>query len=144
MIYLFILSPKNIHPITPYTLPFNIHGFCIRGIITKQIPRKYWNFTVFEDSFSGNNYIDILRNLVPEITEDVPLACLNNLFLQQDGVPAHNAQIVETYLDNNLPYRIYIRFGLFLWRYQQNCKQKYNIRQCKSLKKILLKRPSET
>ncbi|KAF9813787.1 hypothetical protein SFRURICE_007942, partial [Spodoptera frugiperda] len=42
--------PKNIHslsfvnanvsPITPYKLPFHIHGFCIRGIFTERIPPK--------------------------------------------------------------------------------------------------------
>uniref|UniRef100_A0A2H1V3Y4 SFRICE_007658 n=1 Tax=Spodoptera frugiperda TaxID=7108 RepID=A0A2H1V3Y4_SPOFR len=30
----------NVSPITPYKLPFHIHGFCIRGIFTERIPRE--------------------------------------------------------------------------------------------------------
>uniref|UniRef100_A0A2H1VYZ1 SFRICE_036361 n=1 Tax=Spodoptera frugiperda TaxID=7108 RepID=A0A2H1VYZ1_SPOFR len=29
---------RNVSPITPYKLPFHIHGFCIRGIFTERIP----------------------------------------------------------------------------------------------------------
>ncbi|KAF9810368.1 hypothetical protein SFRURICE_008624 [Spodoptera frugiperda] len=31
---------RNVSPITPYKLPFHIHGFCIRGIFTERIPRE--------------------------------------------------------------------------------------------------------
>ncbi|KAF9822336.1 hypothetical protein SFRURICE_017611, partial [Spodoptera frugiperda] len=31
---------QNVSPITPYKLPFHIHGFCIRGIFTERIPRE--------------------------------------------------------------------------------------------------------
>lgn len=40
---------------------------------------------------------------MPEIIEDVPLAGINNLYLQQDGAPAHNALIIRAYLNNNFP-----------------------------------------
>uniref|UniRef100_A0A2H1W8R4 SFRICE_023328 n=1 Tax=Spodoptera frugiperda TaxID=7108 RepID=A0A2H1W8R4_SPOFR len=35
-----ISSSRNVSPITPYKLPFHIHGFCIRGIFTERIPRE--------------------------------------------------------------------------------------------------------
>uniref|UniRef100_A0A2H1V4R7 SFRICE_010305 n=1 Tax=Spodoptera frugiperda TaxID=7108 RepID=A0A2H1V4R7_SPOFR len=41
-----ISSSRNISPITPYKLPFHIHGFCIRGIFTERIPREKRSSTV--------------------------------------------------------------------------------------------------
>lgn len=60
-------------------------------------------YNIFEGSLTANKYLEILENIVPEIVEDVPLAHRNNLYLQQDGAPAHNARNVSAYLDTIFP-----------------------------------------
>ena len=37
----FISSPRNVSPITPYKLPFQIHGFCIYRTYTPRIKSFY-------------------------------------------------------------------------------------------------------
>lgn len=92
-------------------------------------------YNIFEGGLTANKYLEILENIVPEIVENVPLAHLNSLYLQQDGAPAHNAQIVRAYLNNNFPERWIGTYGpvrwpprspdltvldFFLWGYLQN------------------------
>lgn len=92
-------------------------------------------YNIFEGSLTANKYLEILQNIVPEIIEDVPLVRLNNLYLQQDGAPAHNAHIVRAYLTANFRDRWIGTYGpvrwpprspdlsvldFFLWGYLQN------------------------
>jgi hypothetical protein len=57
-------------------------------------------YRIYEGGLTGERYLDILQDVIPELLEDVPLALRNDIYFQQDGAPAHNAQQVTTFLQN--------------------------------------------
>ena len=59
----------------------------------------------YEETLTAQRYLDFLVNVLPNLFEDLPLAERLTMIWQQDGAPAHNAQIVTRHLNNVFPNR---------------------------------------
>ena len=70
---------------------------------------------IYEGSLTANLYLQILENILPEICNNIPLEQLHQIYLQQDGAPAHNALIVRTYLEENFPNHWIGTHGAIRW-----------------------------
>lgn len=92
-------------------------------------------YHIFDGGLTAQRYLQILETIIPELLEDVPLANRRYIFFQQDGAPAHNAQIVRHYLEEHFVERWIGTHGpvrwpprspdlsvldFFLWGYLQN------------------------
>lgn len=64
---------------------------------------------------NGNTYENFLRDEVPTLLEDVPLARRIAMVYQHDGCPAHYYQRVRQWLDVNYPQRWIGRGGPIPW-----------------------------
>lgn len=53
----------------------------------------------------GITYRDFLRDELPRLIEDLPLAIRQQLWFQQDGAPAHKSRIARVVLDQSFPDR---------------------------------------
>lgn len=76
---------------------FGINVWC--GIVGRHLVGPYF----YEGPLTGQRYLEFLRNQLPLLLENVPLLIRQNLWLQMDGAPCHNAEIVRNYL--NRQYR---------------------------------------
>lgn len=70
---------------------------------------------VLPPRLNSQNYLEFLREVMPEILEEVPLAVRNHFFYQQDGAPAHYGLIVRDWLHTNFPQRWIGRAGPIAW-----------------------------
>ena len=64
---------------------------------------------------NGENYLVFLREVLPELLEDVPVALENRHWFQHDGCPAHNYRPVRAHLDQRYPGRWIGRGGPVQW-----------------------------
>lgn len=60
-------------------------------------------------------YLDFLVNTLPGLLEDVPQEIRNEMWLQNDGCPAHYAVRVREHLNTTYPDRWIGRLGPILW-----------------------------
>lgn len=67
------------------------------------------------ENLNGTNYLHFLREDLPTLLEDVPLADLRDMWFQQDGCPAHFAVQVRDFLDQEYPGRWIGRSGTISW-----------------------------
>jgi len=51
----------------------------------------------YAGTLTGELYSDFLTNTLPILLENIPLNVRENIWLQQDGGPQHNANIVRDY-----------------------------------------------
>lgn len=70
---------------------------------------------VFEEHVNGNVYLNFLRNELPILLEDTPLAIRRDMFFQHDGCPAHYSVAVRTFLNQTYPNKWIGRGSLFNW-----------------------------
>lgn len=92
-------------------------------------------FYIFEGGLTGNRHLEILENIIPQLIDEIPLASLNRIYYQQDGAPAHNAQVVRPFLEEHFGDHLITTNGpirwpprspdlsildFFLWGYLQN------------------------
>ena len=61
------------------------------------------------------NYIIFIRDILPEMLENVPLQVRQRLWFQHDGTPAHFTLDVREYLNNVFPNRWIGRGGPVQW-----------------------------
>lgn len=64
---------------------------------------------------NAEGYLHFLRNVLNELLEDVPLANRREMWLLQDGAPAHSSIRVRRWLNNNFEGRWIGRYGPVLW-----------------------------
>lgn len=64
---------------------------------------------------NSTNYLEFLRNDLPELLEDVPLIQLASSYFQQDGAPAHYGREVKNWLDEEYGDRWIGRNGPVHW-----------------------------
>lgn len=60
---------------------------------------------ILPQSLNGANYLDHLRNVLPELIEDLPLALRQSMWFMHDGAPPHFTLDVRTHLNQNYPNR---------------------------------------
>jgi len=70
---------------------------------------------VLPDILTGERYVELLRENLPDFLEEVPLLERNKIVFQQDGAGPHNARIVTTYLNEQFPRRWMGRYGPIRW-----------------------------
>lgn len=69
----------------------------------------------FEGMLTGLKYANFLRDELPGLLEDVPLAHRFQMFYQHDGCPAHFSQLARNVLDAEFPGRWIGRGGPIHW-----------------------------
>lgn len=69
----------------------------------------------FERNVDRDSYLELLRDRLPELLEDVPLATRQKMWLQQDGAAPHFARIVRDFLNYNYNERWIGRGGPVNW-----------------------------
>jgi hypothetical protein len=69
----------------------------------------------YDGTLNGRRYLEFIMNELPIMIDDIPLATRNNLILQQDGAPVHNANIVKNYLNEHFENRWIGTYGIIKW-----------------------------
>lgn len=69
----------------------------------------------FEGPLNGDNYLNFLIMVLPELLEDIPLNVHQNLIFQHDGAPPHYARNVRNYLNNQWREQWIGRGGHISW-----------------------------
>jgi hypothetical protein len=88
---------------------WSVNVWC--GIIGGTIIGPYF----FDETLTGNVFLQFLRNRLPILLQDVNLELRRNMFLQLDGCPAHYAINVREYLNAEYTDRWIGRGSLFPW-----------------------------
>ena len=79
-------------------------------------PSRVWRGMVLQKLLKMlGNYIIFIRDILPEMLENVPLQVRQRLWFQHDGAPAHFALDVREYLNNVFPNRWIGRGGPVQW-----------------------------
>ena len=79
-------------------------------------PWRVWHRMVLQKLLKMlGNYIVFIRDILPEMLENVPLQVRQRLWFQHDGAPAHFALDVREYLNNVFPNRWIGRGGPVHW-----------------------------
>lgn len=81
------------------------------GIIGDQILGPYF----IEGHLTGGSYLDMLRGVIADFLDDVPLTYLQNLYYHHDGAPPHYARDVRAYLASEYGDRWIGRGGPVPW-----------------------------
>ena len=81
------------------------------GIIGTKVIGSYF----FDTHLTGTVYLQYLNTTLPVLLEDVPLNIRRDMWVQQDGAPAHFTAQVREYLDNSYPNKWIGRGGPVLW-----------------------------
>ena len=71
------------------------------GIVHNQIIDHY----ILPEHLAGIVYEAFLEEVLPDLSDDVPLAIRRRLWLQPDGTPAHNHENVRHFLVLQFPNR---------------------------------------
>ncbi|EFN86004.1 hypothetical protein EAI_00037, partial [Harpegnathos saltator] len=66
------------------------------GIIGNHIIGPY----LFQENLNEQNYLIVLQNQLPILSENVPLHICIRMWFMQDGAPAHRTRNVRNYLNN--------------------------------------------
>lgn len=53
----------------------------------------------YNGTLTGNRYMEFIRNVLEDFLDNANYLMRQNLYFQQDGAPAHNYHLVQTYLD---------------------------------------------
>lgn len=77
------------------------------GIIGKTLIGPH----ILPDNLNGDNYLQFLEDVLPELLENIPLDVRRRLIFQNDGCPAHNRLTVREFLDRHYPARWFGRNG---------------------------------
>jgi hypothetical protein len=94
---------------TNFQTVWEINVWC--GLVGGKLLGPYF----YDGILNGRRYLNFLTNELPILLDDVPLDAREHMFFQQDGAPAHNAIIVEQYLNQIFPNRWIGTNGLVPW-----------------------------
>ena len=81
------------------------------GIVNGYLIGPYF----FDGNVDRHTHLELLRDHLPGLLENVDLATRQRMWLQQDGAPAHFALIVREFLNLNFNERWIGRGGPFEW-----------------------------
>ena len=88
---------------------FGINVWC--GILNGYILGPYF----YDGNLNGPRYLNFLQTTLPELLEEVPIQIRQDLWLQQDGAPAHNSQTVIDFLNYHYPDKWIGTYGPIQW-----------------------------
>ena len=81
------------------------------GILGDQLIGPY----ILPNNLNGAAYTVFLRDVLPELLQDVPHEVRANMWLQQDGAPPHYARVTRDHLNLVYPNRWIGRLGPIRW-----------------------------
>lgn len=81
------------------------------GIVNGYLVGPYF----FDRNVDQHSYLELLRDRLPELLEEVDLNTRRRMWLQQDGAPPHFARIVRAFLNRNYGERWIGRGGPVNW-----------------------------
>lgn len=81
------------------------------GIVNGYLCGPYF----FEGNVTGNSFLELVRDHLHELLEDVDLATRERMWFQLDGAPPHFAHIVRNHLNATFPGRWIGRGGPVPW-----------------------------
>jgi len=70
---------------------------------------------IVEDRMTGDSYLHLLQNDLPEQLENIPLETRLHMYLQHDGEPIHYTRKVIQHHNNTYPNRWIGRRSLIHW-----------------------------
>lgn len=88
---------------------WSVNVWC--GILGGRIIGPYF----FEQPVNGVTYLQFLDNELPLLLEDIVLEDRRNMWLQQDGCPAHYSRNVQDFLNMHFPGKWIGRNSIFPW-----------------------------
>jgi len=88
---------------------WSVNVWC--GIINSFLIGPYF----FEGNVNSANFLELLRDHLPPLLEDVDLYTRQRMWIQIDGAPPHYAAIVRAYLDREYNGRWIGRRGAIAW-----------------------------
>ncbi|EFN72427.1 hypothetical protein EAG_03551, partial [Camponotus floridanus] len=81
------------------------------GIVNGYIVGPYF----FEENVTRHTFLELLRDHLPGLLEDVDLETRRRMWMQLDGAAPHYARIVRNYLNEQYPHRWIGRGGPIAW-----------------------------
>ncbi|KAJ4432160.1 hypothetical protein ANN_20776 [Periplaneta americana] len=84
---------------------------CLRRRLRESSIRPY----LLPNSLHGDNYFVFLRDVLPELLENIPLNIRERIWFQHDGAPAHFNHRVRNHLNATFPDRWIGRGGPVPW-----------------------------
>lgn len=87
---------------------FSLNVFCML------MDNRFWYF-IYNENLNGDRYIDIIRNVVEEFVDDLPLRVADSCWYQMDGAPAHSTRAVDEKLTELFRDRWWGNKGPRLW-----------------------------
>jgi len=78
---------------------WSVNVWC--GILNNTLIGPYF----YDGSLTGQRYLVFLQNILPLLMDCITLQIRANMWLQQDGAPPHNANMVKHYLNQHFPQR---------------------------------------
>ncbi|XP_074032313.1 uncharacterized protein isoform X1 [Leptinotarsa decemlineata] len=61
---------------------------------------------IFDGQLTAERYLQFLRNQINDFIEDLPLANEVDIYIQQDGAPPHNSQVVVEHLNDTFSGKV--------------------------------------
>ncbi|KAF0746732.1 Uncharacterized protein FWK35_00015450 [Aphis craccivora] len=86
------------------------------GILNNTLIGSYF----YDGTLTGQRYLEFLQNILPLLMDCIPLQIRTNMWLQQDGAPPHNANMVKHSLNQHFPQRWLGTNGPLQWPPQQS------------------------
>lgn len=105
-------SEQNPHLVMDNGIQQGRFGFNIWVALSKNGVLAYH---VYHESLNAERYLNILREHIPEILENLPLAELRNVYFQQDGAPAHNSRVTIRFLNDHFDRNLISTNGPVRW-----------------------------
>lgn len=104
-------SYRNPHKIREDSHQIRFHVNVWAAIINDRIIGPVW----IEGRLTGASYLEMIRHVVSELMDDVPLEYLRDMYFQHDGCPSHYDRRVRLFLDSEFPNRWVGRGGPVNW-----------------------------
>lgn len=93
----------------PFQHPWSLNAWC--GIVGDNVIGPYF----FNAHLNGEMYSQFLLNELPLLLEDVPLQTRQNMWMQHDGAPSHNAAVTRLVMNQRFRRKWIGRGGPVNW-----------------------------
>lgn len=97
----------NIIEEKPVTISITVWAAVLNDVILGPI--------FFEENLTGELYLDLLKNKLPNLLEELPLTYIKDLFYQHNGNPVHCHKIVRKYMNKKYGERWIGKDGPIPW-----------------------------
>lgn len=95
---------------TRHQVRYTVNVWC--GLVGNHLIGPYF---IEDGALNGERYLHFLREDLPTLLDDVPLAVRARMWFQHDGCPAHRSRCVTQYLHSQFPERWIGQQGVVSW-----------------------------